>query len=175
MVKSARAKRMEKHHRRNRGSGVLNLVSLMDIFTILVFFLLVNSSDVQTLPNAKDMKLPESIAEKKPQENVVVLIGKTDILVQGTPVAKIADVMATKGNDIPELREALLSQNDRVLRRAAKDDVAGREVTIMGDKEIPYRLLKKVMATCTASDYGQISLAVLQKSSDKLDDLQAAL
>ena len=153
MVKSARAKRMEKHHRRHKGAGALNLVSLMDIFTILVFFLLVNSSDVQTLPNAKDMKLPESIAEKKPEENVIVLIGR---------------------NDIPALREALLSQNDRVLRRAAKDDVAGREVTIMGDKEIPYRLLKKVMATCTASDYGQISLAVLQKSSDKLDDLQAS-
>ena len=175
MVKSARAKRMEKHHRRNKGAGVLNLVSLMDIFTILVFFLLVNSSDVQTLPNAKDMQLPESIAEKKPEENVVVLIGKTDILVQNKPVAKIADVMATKGNDIPALREALLAQNDRVLRREAKDDIAGREVTIMGDKEIPYRLLKKVMATCTASDYGQISLAVLQKSSDKLDDLQASL
>ena len=62
MVKSARAKRMEKHHKRNKGAGALNLVSLMDIFTILVFFLLVNSSDVQTLPNAKDMKLPESIA-----------------------------------------------------------------------------------------------------------------
>ncbi len=175
MVKSARAKRMEKHHRRNKNAGALNLVSLMDIFTILVFFLLVNSSDVQTLPNAKDMKLPESIAEKKPEENVVVLIGKTDILVQGKPVAKIADVMATRGNDIPALREALLSQNDRVLRRAAKDDIAGREVTIMGDKEISYRLLKKVMATCTASDYGQISLAVLQKSSDKLSDLQASL
>lgn len=175
MVKSGRAKRMEKHHGRHKGSGTLNLVSLMDIFTILVFFLLVNSSDVQTLPNAKDMKLPESIAEKKPEENVVVLIGKTDILVQGKVVAKIDEVMATKGNDIPALREALLSQNDRVLRREAKDDIVGREVTIMGDKEIPYRLLKKVMATCTASDYGQISLAVLQKSSDKLDDLQAAL
>ena len=175
MAKSARAKRMEKHHRRNKGAGALNLVSLMDIFTILVFFLLVNSSDVQTLPNAKDLKLPESIAEKKPEENVVVLIGKTDILVQGEAVVKIADVMATQGNDIPELREALLSQNDRVLRREARDDIAGREVTIMGDKDISYRLLKKVMATCTASDYGQISLAVLQKSSEKLDDLQAAL
>ena len=174
MVKSARAKRMEKHHKRNKGAGALNLVSLMDIFTILVFFLLVNSSDVQTLPNAKDMKLPESIAEKKPKENVVVLIGKTDILVQGEPVAKIADVMAIQGNDIPQLREALLSQNDRALRRAAKEDVAGREVTIMGDKDISYRLLKKVMATCTQSDYGQISLAVLQKSSEKLDNLQAA-
>ena len=175
MVKSGRAKRMEKHHARNKGAGALNLVSLMDIFTILVFFLLVNSSDVQTLPNAKDMKLPESIAEKKPEETVTILIGRTNILVQGTPVANIADVMATKGNDIPALREALLSQNDRVLRREARDDIAGREVTILGDKDIPYRLLKKVMATCTDSDYGQISLAVLQKSSDKLDDLQASL
>jgi biopolymer transport protein ExbD len=165
---------MEKHHRRNRGSGVLNLVSLMDIFTILVFFLLVNSSEVQTLPNTKDLELPESIAETKPEETVTILIGRTDILVQGEPVAKIADVLATKGNDIPALRQALLSQNDRVLRREARDDIAGREVTIMGDKDISYRLLKKVMATCTASDYGQISLAVLQKSSDKLGDLQAA-
>ena len=93
---------------------------------------------------------------------------------QGLGIAKIVDVLAIKGNEIPELRQALKSQNDRVLRREAQDDIAGREVTIMADKEIPYRLLKKVMATCTESDYGQISLAVLQKSSDKLDDLQAA-
>lgn len=174
MVKSGRAKRMEKHHKRNKGVGTLNLVSLMDIFTILVFFLLVNSSDVETLPNAKDLQLPESIAEKKARETVVILIGEVDLIVQGTRVAKIADIMATRGNDIPELREALLSQNDRVLRREANDDIAAREVTIMGDKDIPYRLLKKVMATCAASDYGQISLAVLQKSSDKLDNIQAA-
>lgn len=174
MVKSARAKRMEKHHKRNTRSSALNLVSLMDIFTILVFFLLVNSSDVETLPNAKDLQLPESIAEEKAKETVVILIGETDIIVQGIPVAKVDEVMAIKGNDIPALREALKSQNDRVLRRAARDDIAGREVTIMGDKDIPYRLLKKVMATCTASDYGQISLAVLQKSSDKLDNLQAS-
>lgn len=173
MVKSARAKRMEKHHARHKG-GALNLVSLMDIFTILVFFLLVNSSEVETLPNAKDLQLPESIAEQKAKETVIVLIGETDIIVQGTPVAKVADVIAQKGNDIAPLREALKSQNDRVLRRTAKDDIAGREVTIMGDKEIPYRLLKKVMATCTAADYGQISLAVLQKSSEKLDTIQAA-
>ena len=174
MVKSARAKRMEKHHKRNKGAGTLNLVSLMDIFTILVFFLLVNSSDVETLPNTKDLQLPESIAEEKAKETVVILIGEEDIIVQGTPVAKIADVMRMQGNDIPALRQALKSQNDRVLRREAQQDIAGREVTIMGDKEIPYRLLKKVMATCTASDYGQISLAVLQKSSEKLDALQAA-
>jgi biopolymer transport protein ExbD len=174
MVKSGRAKRMEKHHKRNKGMVALNLVSLMDIFTILVFFLLVNSSDVETLPNTKDLQLPESIAEKKAKETVVILIGEVDIIVQGTPVAKVAKVMATKGNIIPALREALQSQNDRVLRRTAQDEIVGREVTIMGDKDIPYRLLKKVMATCMESDYGQISLAVLQRSSDKLGSIQAA-
>jgi len=176
MVKSKRAKRMERHHKRGKGVP-LNLVSLMDIFTILVFFLLVNSSDVEVLPNAKDVQLPESIAEEKAKETVVIVIGDVDIIVQGTPVAKVADVMALRGNDIPELRQALQSQNDRVLKREAQDDIAGREVTIMGDKDIPYRLLKKVMATCTQSDYGQISLAVLQKSSDKLveaSDLRAS-
>ena len=175
MVKSSRAKRMEKHHARHKSGGSLNLVSLMDIFTILVFFLLVNSSDVETLPNAKDLQLPESIAEEKARETVIILIGETDIIVQGTPVATIEDVMALGPNDaIPELKQALLSQNDRVLRQAAQDDVAGREVTIMGDRDIPYSLLRRVMRTCTESDYGQISLAVLQRSSDQLDNLQAA-
>jgi biopolymer transport protein ExbD len=174
MIKSARAKRMGKHHKRNKQVATLNLVSLMDIFTILVFFLLVNSSDVEVLPNTKDIQLPESIAEKKAQETVVILISDVDIIVQGVPVAKVDDVMKLRGNDIPALREALKSQNDRVLRREAQDDIAGREVTIMGDKDIPYRLLKKVMATCTAADYGQISLAVLQKSSELLGEFQAA-
>ncbi len=171
MRKSARAQRMEKRHERGKKLGALNLVSLMDIFTILVFFLLVNSSDVQTLPNAKDIQLPLSIAEEKAKETVVILIGEEDILVQGSPIAKVDDVLRRKGNDIPELRQALMAQSDRVLRREAQDDIAGREVTIMGDKDIPYRLLKKVMATCTESDYGQISLAVLQKSSDQLAEL----
>jgi biopolymer transport protein ExbD len=174
MRKSARAQRMEQRHERGKKGGALNLVALMDIFTILVFFLLVNSSDVQTLPNAKDIQLPHSIAEEKAKESVVILISEEDILVQGTPVAKVADVMKLKGNDIPQLRQALMSQNDRVLRRETQDDIADREVTIMGDKDIPYRLLKKVMATCTTADYGQISLAVLQKSSDQLEQITAS-
>jgi biopolymer transport protein ExbD len=174
MKKSQRAKRMERRHERGKRGGALNLVSLMDIFTILVFFLLVNSSDVEVLPNARDIQLPESIAEEKAKESVVILIGAEDILVQGAPVAKVREVMNLQGNDIPALREALVAQNERVMRQDVRDDIAGREVTIMGDKDIPYRLLKKVMATCSASDYGRISLAVLQKSSDQLDNLAAA-
>ena len=174
MQKSQRAKRMERRHMRGKLGGALNLVSLMDIFTILVFFLLVNSTDVEVLPNTKDVQLPESIAEEKAKQTVVILIGDEDILVQGIQVAKVADVMRQSGNDIPALRQALLQHNDRVLRQETREDIAGREVTIMGDRDIPYRVLKKVMATCTASDLGRISLAVMQKGSDHVDHLAAS-
>ncbi len=160
-----RAARMERHHQRHKRSVALNLVSLMDIFTILVFFLLVNSGDVQTLPNAKDMTLPESVAEQRARETVVVVVTERDLLVQGRVVASIPEVMGRQELIIPELRAALRNQTARTLREEARDDIAGREVTIMGDKEIPYSLLKRIMATCTDAEYGQLSLAVLQVSS----------
>ncbi len=161
-----RAARMERHHKRHKRNTALNLVSLMDIFTILVFFLLVNSSEVQTLPNAKDLVLPDSVAEERPRETVVVLISGQDLLVQGQVVGSVPEIMARDELIIPELKAALQSQTDRILRQDAKEDILSREVTIMGDRELPYSLLKKVMATCTDADYGQLSLAVLQKTSE---------
>src|SRR5690606_7038497 len=158
----------ERRHKR-RGRGVaLNLVSMMDIFTILVFFLLVNSGEVEVLPNSRDVQLPESVAEEKARETVIVLVTEDQLLVQGQPVARVAEVMASQDVVIPELKAALQAQTDRVLRADAREDVASREVTIMGDKEIPYSLLKKVMATCTDADYGRVSLAVLQTSDAQL-------
>ena len=166
MKMSNRARRMQRHHARNRRGGGLNLVSLMDIFTILVFFLLVNSAEVQTLENPKDIKLPESVAENKPRETVVVHISHDQVLVQGSPVATLAEIEALEGNIIEPLKQALKSQSDRVLRAEAADDIANREVTILGDRELPYRVLKKIMATCTDADYGKLSLAVIQKQED---------
>ncbi len=161
-----RAARMQRHHSRHKRGVSLNLVSLMDIFTILVFFLLVNSSEVEVLPNAKDVALPESIAETKARETVVVLVTNEQLLVQGEVVAQIADVIASNQLVIPGLKAALENQSSRVLRSAEDASDETREVTIMGDKEIPYSLLKRVMATCTAANYGQLSLAVMQKTSD---------
>jgi biopolymer transport protein TolR len=162
MQMSHRAKRMKLRNERGKKTVSLNLVSLMDIFTILVFFLLVNSSQVEVLPNAKDLQLPESIAEQRARENVVIMVTGDEILVQGSPVASVAAAMAQKSLVITGLKDALQSQTDRVLRREAVADIAAREVTIMGDKALPYSLLKRVMATCTAADYGQISLAVMR-------------
>lgn len=166
MKYAARAARMQRHHNRHKKGVSLNLVSLMDIFTILVFFLLVNSSEVEVLPNAKDVVLPESIAEIRARETVVVLVTNEQLLVQGEVVATIAEIMASNQLVIPSLKAALENQSRRVLRSAENASDATREVTIMGDKEIPYSLLKRVMATCTDANYGQLSLAVMQKTSD---------
>ncbi len=160
-----RADRMKRHHRRGK-SVALNLVSLMDIFTILVFFLLVNSGEMETLPNAKDLQMPESIAEQKPRENVVVMITENDILVQGEVVATVAIVESSSRLVIRPLKAQLVRLADR--RVVDSDDEDAGEVTIMGDKEIPYSLLKKVMATCTDANYSRISLAVIQKAPEEV-------
>lgn len=166
---SRKAKRMEKHHKR-KGVGGLNLISLMDIFTILVFFLLVNSQDVETLPNAKDIQLPESYAEEKARENVVVMITDEHILVQGRVVADMGEVVAQDGVVIDGLERALRLQTEKRLLKTENAAVEDREVTIMGDRELPYNLLKKVMASCTAADYGRISLAVMQAAPEATTD-----
>ena len=160
MTISNRAKRMDRHHKRGQRSVALNLVSLMDIFTILVFFLLVNSSDVQELPT-RSVQMPESVSEQKPRETVVVVVNHEGILVQGQLVISMDDALAQEGNTLEPLKLALAAQTGRLIDVASDND---KEVTIIGDRTLPYRLLRKVMATCTEADYGRVSLAVMQKT-----------
>ena len=162
----SRAARMDRRHARSKRGAGLNLVSLMDIFTILVFFLLVNSGDVEQLSSPRDVELPESTASTPPRENVIVLVTDDEVLVQGRVVARIDEILADDALVIPPLKAALEALTERSLRQETRDDIESREVTIMGDKALPYRLLKKIMATCTDADYGRLSLAVLQKVSD---------
>lgn len=163
MNMSRRARRMDRHHKRTGRSSAINLVSLMDIFTILVFFLLVNSSDGEVLPTHKAVNLPESIAEEKPRETLVVMITASDILIHGEVIASIDAVLQETGNTSATLKTALEAQALRTRPRENAATPVLREATIMGDRKIPYRLLKKIMATCTQAGYGRISLAVLQK------------
>ena len=57
---------------KRRASWKLNLTPLMDVFTVLVFFLMFNSSSVETLQQPKQITLPESVTEAKPRETVVI-------------------------------------------------------------------------------------------------------
>jgi biopolymer transport protein ExbD len=147
---------------RNKSLVDLNLVSLIDIFTILIFFLLANASEVEVLPSTKAVRLPESTAEKSPKETVVVVVSNQDILVQGRKVISVPDALNTSGDLIEPLRAELDYHAGRQLIRKEKE-TQNKAVTIMGDKEIPYRLLRKIMVTCARANYGDLSFAVIQK------------
>lgn len=141
---------------------LLNIVSLIDIFTVLVFFLLLNATELQLLPEAPNIRLPESVAQTPAQETVVVMIGREQILVQGQPVANVPEVLRSSEPTIAALRTAL--QNQPKLP-AEGQGTGPRALTVMGDRDISYTLLRKVLATCAETDFSNLSLAVLQKAT----------
>jgi biopolymer transport protein ExbD len=159
--------RIKKHRERGHHGTHMALVPFIDMLTMLVVFLLMHSSEVEILPNTKQITVPQSIAEIKPRETVVIMVTTEDLLVNGRVVAKVSEVNNAKADLIIEpLRAALKEQNDSSLRSTAQQDLADREVTIMGDKGTPFTVLKRVMATATAADFGKVSLAVMQKEVD---------
>ena len=159
---SRRAKRMQKHRKRSeRRSAALNMVSLMDIFTILVFFLLVNATSNEVLPSPKNITLPEAAAEKLPALNLVIAVDERVIRLQGKPIVTVKDALRGDKNSIRPLFDAL-----RLASTTVKGITDKKGVTIMGDQEIPYGLLKKIMLTCAGAEYTNISFAVTQKASE---------
>ena len=158
---SNRALRMAQHHLRNRADAQLNLIPLIDILSVMVAFLLVYSTEVEIIQNTKGIEIPQSIAQTSPKHSVVVMVTRTDLFVQGELITTVADIKAAPGALVEPLRAAL--KRPMLVGDVAEKDLAAREITVMGDKSLPYDVLKKVMATCTDADYGKISLAVIQK------------
>ncbi len=143
------------------GNGLdMNLVSLIDVFTILIFFLLSNSG-VETLPAAA-VHLPESSAKKDPKETLVVVVNANEITVEGRKVADVAPLATAKDDLIPGLKAELDLVSSRPVA-LAENAAKAHSVTIMGDKDIPYQLLRKVMYTAAVADFTDVSFAVNRK------------
>ena len=163
MKMSARAKRMQRR-RKKFGNASLSLVSLMDIFTILVFFLLFNSSGDHQLPSTKAIKLPESIAQEKPTETLLILISNESIIIKGKQVADVNNILSAEPGVIEPMKAMLLAQAQQYWDQEQVDAEEGVAITIMADKQVPYRLLKSVMQTLTETPFKKISLAVTKKA-----------
>ncbi len=157
------SRRIRRMTRNKRAVPKLQLTSLMDVFTVLVFFLMVNQSSVEVL-QPKQIELPESVVEEKPRETVVILVGKDEVLVQGVPVARVADIQANGNAAMEPLRVRLAELSESVIGLSTQAVAESQEVTVLADKSIPFSVLKKIMATCTARGYTRVSLAVVQKS-----------
>jgi len=162
MKSSRRIRRMS---RNRRAIPKLNLTSLMDVFTILVFVLLVNSATTEVLQQPKQITLPDSVVESKPRETVVIFVGTEEVLVQGVPVARIADIAATSGERIEPISVRLAELSESVIGLSTKTVAESQEVTVLADKTVPFNVIKKIMATCTGEGYTRVSLAVMQKAT----------
>ena len=147
---------------RNVSMVDMNLVSLIDVFTILIFFLLSNVGGVETIASPRAVKLPESIAVKVPKETLLVVVTGSEILVNSKVVETVANALAVDGDLIVPLKTELdLQMGRQVIRPENQADA--KRLTILGDKDIPYRLLRKVMATGARAGYSDVSFAVRQR------------
>jgi len=156
-------RRARQHHLHHREDATLNLIPLIDIMSVMVAFLLVYSANVEVVQNSKGVEIPNSTAAAQPNQSVVVMITRDQLFVQGELVASIAEVR-DPGTSLIEPLRAVLERPMLVGDVAASDaDQASREITVLADKSLPYEVVKKVMATCTAATYGKISLAVLER------------
>jgi biopolymer transport protein ExbD len=151
---------------RNRSRAPrLNLTPLMDVFTTLVFFLVVNQGTTELLDAPKQITLPDSVVEDKPRETVVIFVSPEHITVQGEIVARVADVAALEG-DIAPVAARLAKISGSVIGINTKTVAESEEVTVLADKAVPFHIVKKVLSTCTAEGYERISLAVTQKETE---------
>ena len=155
--------RIKRHRQRKHGGSHFALVPFIDMMTILVVFLLAHTAEVDILPNTKNISIPQSLSDRKPSAAVVVMITKDSVYVDGQLVGSLNEVVADQGPFFAPLKAALLAQNARSLNSAQKTDISKREVTIMGDKTIPYSVLKKIMLTCSEAEYGKVSFAVVER------------
>ncbi len=160
MRNSRRIKRMSRNRRK---ITKMNLTSLMDVFTILVFFLLVNSGSVELVEAPKNVKLPESRVETKPRETVVIFVSSEDVLVQGELVAKVADILAGRPGTLEPIVARLAELKENVVGLSTQTVADSREVTILADKSVPFVVIRTIMSTCTDGGYENVSLAVIQK------------
>ena len=156
------SRRIRRMARSRKKPTPMNLTSLMDVFTILVFFLLTNSASNEALEAPKSIELPSSVVETKPQETVVVLVTNDNILVQGIVVANTEEVINSKSIVVESIKKELLLQKSKAI---GADVNREPEVNLLADRKIPFSLLKKIMSSCTSAGYSKISLAVIQKAS----------
>lgn len=162
MRESRRMRRMSRNRKKPAG---LMLTSLMDVFTILVFFLLSNSSASEVVTAPKEIKLPDSIVEAKPRETVVIMVTPEAVLIQGDAIIGTSELMKQGNDQIPAIMKRLDDLQRNIIGINTRTAVDSKEVTILADRTIPFSVLKKIMSSCTLSGYGKISLAVIQKAS----------
>ena len=159
-----------RRRRRKRGDGTvrLNITSMIDMFTLMVVFLLQNySSQGQLVTPATNLLLPSSTVEKNAGEALSVKVSQSNIMVENKIVidaAGFAAIIAQKEFLVQPLYDVLKQYSDEAKKSAAmfKTEFTGK-ISIQGDVAIPYNVLTRIMYTCGQAGYPVMNLVVYRK------------
>lgn len=156
--------RIKKHDTTSR-TARLNLTSMMDMFTIILVFLLKTySTQGQLIQPSEYLTLPKSTIDSPPETALDLIVSKEIVMVNHKPVVPLIEVVEQKGYIIPALQKELLRHAKEAKRMKEEYGVPfSAKVTIQGDKNLAYKELVKVMATCGASEYPNMRLVVYKK------------
>lgn len=165
MKSSHKIRRIERQYLQGGRTVPINIVSMIDIFAILVFYLLVSIAAVEMRPNPENLQLPKSTSNDRPREATQLLVTRKDILVDNVFVISTADAIAAKGDELPALSEQF-KQKVALLPDAVTGVATRGEINILADKDIPYSLLKKVMTTSGKARFSRTSLAVTARKGE---------
>ena len=161
---------MKLNRRRNKKKPGLMLTSLLDMFTIILIFLIVSfDSENQEFELNTDLTLPESTAKQPFKAAANVAITKSGVLVENVPVASLSNGIARDSDyaarQIPELVDAL----ERILavrvNRVETDEEASEEniVMLQADRGLEYKTLYLVMRSATIAGFDKYRLTVMKK------------
>lgn len=157
---NATQRRHSRQRQKKQQVSQLSLTSLMDIFTILVFFLLISAQNPVQMPSLKDLTLPTSITSDSIDRSMTLVIAKNEIRVNDQVVMRF-DPNATN-QDFQALAQVLAEQ--RLVQKPTQtlNGVAQYQVVIMADQKLPYSFLRQVMRACSEQQFGEVSFAVLR-------------
>lgn len=150
------------------GTVKLNLTSMIDMFTLMVVFLLKNySAQGQLVTPAEGLLLPTSSIEKSAGEALSIKISQNSIMVENDIVldkAALKMVESQKDFMIEPLYKVLFerAKSARESAEKYKTEFSGK-ISIQGDVAIPYNVLTRVMYTCGQAGYPTMNLVVYRK------------
>jgi len=155
-----------KSKRYHHGTG-LNITSMMDVFTIVLIFLLKSfAAEGKVLTQADNLKLPLSVSSKTVNEVLLtVIVDKSKVLVDNVPVIETSLVSKQDTILIPQMLKVLKEkrEDEKKLSMIMGEQVTGK-VIIQLDKNINYDIMYKVMATCGYSGYTDVAFAVINRN-----------
>lgn len=149
----------------------LMLTSMMDMFTIVLIFLLFSFSErPETIKLDKDLELPQSSAEMDYNENIQLVLSKSSLMLDNEVVAEL-DNGKIRGFDEKNLKSSVLykrlkehfEKSRKIAEENPEENLTKQEIVFLCDKSHEFKVINQVMKTAGLAGYPNFQFAVLQE------------